>query len=44
MRHAHTQFEELKQASGPDMAEMLELSDQELKTAMVHALQSPRIK
>ena len=31
IKRQNTQFEETEQASEPDMAEMLELSDQELK-------------
>ena len=40
MRHAHTQFAELKQSSGPDMAEMLELSYRGFKINMVNILKT----
>ena len=35
-----TQFEETEQNSEPDMAGMLELSDEEFKTATIHMLRS----
>lgn len=35
-----TYFEETKQASAPDRAEMMELSDQEFKTTMINVLRT----
>ena len=39
-----TQFEETKQAQEPNMAGMLELSDQEFKTTMINMLRAPMDK